>query len=169
VQCSGQKIFFAQRTFAHFFSSDLMRLEQPGPTNGNTVADGTTPLQPTEEQQGLEPAVKRVETAPSRQEGPDEACSAHLAVVIGYKGQGQTTELRLPQEIIAKLAFEAEFRDMGIGELIGALIAATRIGSPGNPTRVSGDRSAPGGVAFAPGAGPLMLIGDRWEWDQATS
>jgi hypothetical protein len=34
-------------------------------------------------------------------------------------------ELRLPEEIITKLAFEAEFRDMGIGELIGTLIAAT--------------------------------------------
>ncbi|MGA6967969.1 MAG: hypothetical protein WBZ51_30670 [Xanthobacteraceae bacterium] len=34
-------------------------------------------------------------------------------------------ELRLPEEIITKLAIEAEFRDMGIGELIGALIAAT--------------------------------------------
>ena len=34
-------------------------------------------------------------------------------------------ELRLPEEIITKLAFEAELRDMGIGELIGALIAAT--------------------------------------------
>jgi hypothetical protein len=34
-------------------------------------------------------------------------------------------ELRLPEEIITKLAFEAEFRGMGIGELIGALIAAT--------------------------------------------
>ena len=52
---------------------------------GNTVGDGTTPPQPTEEQ----------------------------------------LELRLPEEIITKLAFEAEFRGMGIGELIGALIAAT--------------------------------------------
>jgi predicted HicB family RNase H-like nuclease len=34
-------------------------------------------------------------------------------------------ELRLPEEIITKLAFEAEFRGVGIGELIGALIAAT--------------------------------------------
>ena len=34
-------------------------------------------------------------------------------------------ELRLPEEIITKLAFEAELRDIGIGELIGALIAAT--------------------------------------------
>ena len=52
---------------------------------GNTVGDGTTPPQPTEEQ----------------------------------------LELRLPEEIITELAFEAEFRGMGIGELIGALIAAT--------------------------------------------
>ena len=48
---------------------------------GNTVGDGTTPSQPTEEQ----------------------------------------LELRLPEEIITKLAIEAEVRDMGIGELIGAL------------------------------------------------
>jgi hypothetical protein len=33
--------------------------------------------------------------------------------------------LRLREEIITKLAFEAELRDIGIGELIGALIAAT--------------------------------------------
>ena len=52
---------------------------------GNTVGDGTTPSQPTEEQ----------------------------------------LELRLPEEIITKLAFEAQVRDMSIGELIGALIAAT--------------------------------------------
>ena len=34
-------------------------------------------------------------------------------------------ELRLREEIITKLAFEAELRDIGISELIGALIAAT--------------------------------------------
>jgi hypothetical protein len=33
----------------------------------------------------------------------------------------------------------------------------------GIPPASPKDRSAPGGVAFAPGAGPLMLIGDRWE------
>ena len=33
--------------------------------------------------------------------------------------------MRLSQDIIAKLAFEAELRDIRIGELIGALIAAT--------------------------------------------
>jgi hypothetical protein len=51
--------------------------------------------------------------------------ASHFDVVIEYKDQEQTTELRLPQDIIATLAFEAEFRDMRIDELIGALIAAT--------------------------------------------
>jgi len=85
-----------------------------------------TRLLPTEEQiqHGSGPAVGRVETAPL-QGGPHEVCSAHFAVVIEYKDQEQTTELRLPQDIIATLALEAEFRDMRIGELIGALIAGT--------------------------------------------
>jgi hypothetical protein len=51
--------------------------------------------------------------------------ASHFAVVIEYKDQEQTTELPLPQAIIATLAFEAEFRDMRIDELIGALIAET--------------------------------------------
>jgi len=72
------------------------------------------------------PAVEGLETAPLLlQRGSHEACSAHFAVVIECKDQEQTTELRLPQDIIATLAVEAEFRDMRIGELIGALIAAT--------------------------------------------
>ena len=91
---------------------------------GNTGRD--TRLLPTKEQiqHGSGPAVGRVETAPL-QGGSHEVCSAHFAVVIEYKDQEQTTELRLPQDIIATLALEAEFRDMRIGELIGALIAAT--------------------------------------------
>ena len=81
---------------------------------GNTVRDGSGP------------AVEKLETAPLLlQRGSYEVCSAHFAVVIEYKDQQQTTELRLPQDIIATLAFEAEFRDMRIGELIGTLIAAT--------------------------------------------
>jgi hypothetical protein len=77
---------------------------------GNTVRDRSGP------------AVEGLETA---QRGSHEVSSAHFAVVIERKDQGQTTELRLPQDIIATLAVEAEFRDMRIGELMGALIAAT--------------------------------------------
>ena len=93
---------------------------------GNTGRD--TALVLTEEQlrHGSRPAVEGVETTPLLHKGGShEVCSAHFAVVIEYKDQQQTTELPLPQGIIPTLAFEAEFRDMCIGELIGALIAAT--------------------------------------------
>jgi hypothetical protein len=75
---------------------------------------------------GSGPAAEGLKTAPLLlQRGSHEVCSPHFAVVIEYKGQEQTTELRLPQDIIATLALEAEFRDMRIGELMGALIVAT--------------------------------------------
>ena len=49
----------------------------------------------------------------------------NLVLGMQYRGDERTTELPLTQDMITQLAFEAEFRGMGIGELIGALIAAT--------------------------------------------
>src|SRR5215510_427461 len=115
---------FPRRKFCSFFAFRCHLLM--GRRMVNTMRD--TPSLPTEEQlrHSSGPAVEGVETAPlALQGGSHEVCSAHFAVVIEYKDQEQTTELRLPQDIIATLALEAEFRDMRIGELIGALIAAT--------------------------------------------
>jgi hypothetical protein len=83
-------------------------------------------LQPTEEQlrRGSGPAVERVETAPPLQEGLHETGTAHLAIMIGFKGKKRTTELPLAPDVITKLALEAEFRDPSIGELIGAVVVA---------------------------------------------
>ena len=117
---------FPRRNFCSFFAFSLsLAYDNHGRRMGNTVRDTT--LVPTEEQlRHAGGAVEGVETAPlALQGGSHEVCSAHFAVVIEYKDQEQTTELRLPQDIIATLALEAEFRDMRIGELIGALIAAT--------------------------------------------
>jgi hypothetical protein len=41
-----------------------------------------------------------------------------------YRGEERTTELALTQDMIGQLAFEAAFRNVTIGELIGELIAA---------------------------------------------
>ena len=41
-----------------------------------------------------------------------------------YKGMERTTELPLSLDEVARLAWEAEFRDMSIGQFIGELIAA---------------------------------------------
>jgi hypothetical protein len=57
------------------------------------------------------------------QSGPaelkNEVGSANLALVMQYRGDERTTELPLTQDMIWQLAFEAQFRDMSIGELIG--------------------------------------------------
>jgi hypothetical protein len=50
--------------------------------------------------------------------------AASLAIKTRYRGEERTTELPLTQEMIGQLAFEAAFRNVTIGELIGRLIVA---------------------------------------------
>ena len=52
-----------------------------------------------------------------------EAGSPSVAIRIQYKGTERTTELPLTLDVVARLAWEAEFRDMRIGEFIGELIS----------------------------------------------
>jgi hypothetical protein len=54
----------------------------------------------------------------------NEAGSAKFAIRMQYKGEERTTELPLTQDMIRQLAFEAELRNMRIGELIGELMVA---------------------------------------------
>jgi hypothetical protein len=54
----------------------------------------------------------------------NEAGAASFAIRMQYRGEERTTELALTQDMIGQLAFEAAFRNMTIGELIGELIAA---------------------------------------------
>ena len=53
-----------------------------------------------------------------------EAGAASFAIRMQYRGEERTTELPLTQDMIGQLAFEAAFRNVTIGELIGELIAA---------------------------------------------
>ena len=92
------------------------------------TAHGSMPSQPTGEQSHensqsgpAEPALaakqqERVKTL--------EAGSASIAIRIQYKGTERTIELPLTLDEVARLAWEAEFRDMRIGQFIGELIAA---------------------------------------------
>jgi len=41
-----------------------------------------------------------------------------------YRGDERTSELPLAQDMIWQLAFEAQFRNMSIGELVGELLIA---------------------------------------------
>jgi hypothetical protein len=50
--------------------------------------------------------------------------SVNFAITMRYKGQQKTSELPLTKEMIGHLALEAEFRGVGIGELMTQLIVA---------------------------------------------
>jgi hypothetical protein len=41
-----------------------------------------------------------------------------------YRGDERTSELPLTQDMIWQLAFEAQFRNMSIGEIVGELLIA---------------------------------------------
>jgi hypothetical protein len=52
------------------------------------------------------------------------AGAASFAIKMQYRGDVRTTELPLAHDMIGQLAFEAAFRNVQIGELIGELIVA---------------------------------------------
>jgi len=57
--------------------------------------------------------------------GDERARSANVALTIQYRGLEQTIPLRLSHEDIAKLALEADVREISLGQLVGMLIEAT--------------------------------------------
>src|SRR5262249_6926234 len=54
----------------------------------------------------------------------DEMGLASLALRMKYRGDEQTRELPLTQDMSRQLAFEAQFRNMSIGEFVGELLIA---------------------------------------------
>ena len=91
---------------------------------------GSVPSQPTEERsqknsqhEPSEPAL----TAKSQQERVKilEAGSTKFAIRMQYRGEQRTTEVPLTNDMIRRLALEAELRRMKLGELISQLIVAT--------------------------------------------
>ena len=54
----------------------------------------------------------------------NEPGAATFAIRMQYRGKERTTELPLTQDMIGRLAFEATFRKVSIGEFIGGLIGA---------------------------------------------
>ena len=47
-----------------------------------------------------------------------------MALRMEYRGDERITELPLTQDMIRRLAFEAQFRGMSMGKLVGELIIA---------------------------------------------
>jgi Helix-turn-helix domain of resolvase len=63
---------------------------------------------------------ERPRSGEARAGAPED--QAMFAFRMEYKGQEQSTDLSLDEEMICQLAIEAEFRGMRIGELLAALI-----------------------------------------------
>ena len=79
--------------------------------------NGSAPAQPSDHPAAAaKPQQEPVTTS--------EVGSANIAIRMQYKGMERTTELSLTLDEVARLAWEAEFRDMSIGQFIGELIAA---------------------------------------------
>jgi hypothetical protein len=50
---------------------------------------------------------------------------ANFALSMKYRSHERTSELPLTQDMFTQLAFEAQFRNMSIVELVGELLIAT--------------------------------------------
>ena len=116
------------------FNTGLLRRGAPGPNgianhNPDNGSNGAI-LQLTKErpeQNSQSAPVEQAQTPTAHQERAkrmNEAGSANFAIRMRYKGEERTTELPLSHDMIRQLAFEAELRNMRIGELIGELMAA---------------------------------------------
>jgi len=112
----------------------LLRRAAPGPNGtANHDADDASKgviLQSTKERPEQNPQSAPVEQAQTptphqeRAKRMNEVGLANFAIRMRYKGEERTTELPLTHDMIRQLAFEAELRNMRIGELVGELIIA---------------------------------------------
>ena len=112
----------------------LLRRNGPcssGIAGQNHKDDNIVLLQPAKERPEEESRPWPVEQAEAstacdekRAKRANEAAAASFAIRIQYRGEERTIQLPLTQNMVRQLAFEAEFRNMRIGEFIGELIVA---------------------------------------------
>jgi hypothetical protein len=132
VTCSRLGVSLRRPIFST--GSGLLRRGGPGPNGtakhnpGGASNSGLLQLTKERPEQNSQSGPVEQAQAPTphqeRAKRANEAGAAHFAVRMQYKGEERTTELPLTQDMIAQLAFEAELRNMRIGELIGELMIA---------------------------------------------
>ena len=111
------------------FDNGLRLLRRDGPHNGTntyTVSrPGGVPLPPISgqpQQNSQSGPVEQPEATTPHEAG--EMGLATFALRMKYRGHERTRELPLTQDMIMQLAFEAQFRNVSIGELVGELLIA---------------------------------------------
>jgi hypothetical protein len=128
VTCSRLGVSLRRPTFNT--GTGLLRRGGPGPNGTATRGSNSELLQLTKERPEQNSQSGPVEQAQAptphqeRAKRANEMGSANFAIRMQYKGEERTTDLPLTQDMIRQLAFEAELRNMRIGELIGELMVA---------------------------------------------
>src|SRR5262245_52554282 len=100
-----------------------------GVAGHNATIGDVAPLQLTKGAQDLSPSasVEQAQATTGSQAATkrtSDAGTAAFAIKMQYRGQERTTQLPLTQDVVRQLAFEAEFRNMRIGEFVGVVIVA---------------------------------------------
>jgi hypothetical protein len=115
------------------FNNGMGLLRRGGPHNRTSTYTGSrggdVPLPPINGQSQQNSRSGPVEqphaTTPHEERArTDEMGLANLALRMKYRAYERTSELPLAQDMIRQLAFEAQFRNMSIGELVGELLTA---------------------------------------------
>jgi hypothetical protein len=108
------------------FNNGMRLLRGGGPHNGTSTYTASVPLPPIsgQPQQNSQsgPVEQPQATTPPNEGRADEMGLANLALSMKYRDYERTSELLLTQDMIRQLAFEAQFRNMSIGALVGELL-----------------------------------------------
>jgi hypothetical protein len=98
------------------------------PNSATRSGGGSVPLRPINGQQPQQnsqsgPVEQAKAAVPYQERVRTKGVGlANLVLRMQYRGDERTTELPLTQDMITQLAFEAQVRDMSIGELVSELI-----------------------------------------------
>jgi hypothetical protein len=111
------------------FHNGMRLLRRDGSHNGTSTysASRLVPLPPMSgqpQQNSQSDPVKQPEPTTSHEERAraDEMGLATFGLTMTHRGHERTTELPLTQDMIMQLVFEAQFRNMRIGALVGELL-----------------------------------------------
>jgi hypothetical protein len=113
------------------FDNGVRLLRRDGSHNGTSTYTasrlGGVPLPPISrhpQQNSQSGPVEQPEATTSHEERAraDEMGLATFGLTMKYRGHERTTELPLTQDTIMQLVFEAQFRNMRIGALVGELL-----------------------------------------------
>jgi len=108
------------------FDTGTGTLRRQRPPRENTASSTEQSLHSLGATQNIESegAQSIAEGVPCPQRETEGSASVTLAITMYYKGKERARELSLPQDMIGRLALEAEFRSMNTGDLIAQVIAA---------------------------------------------